>query len=307
MSGQTSVLGLDVGGSKTRAVLARGGAVVDEVTVGGANLTSGGADAAQRALDDVSTSLRLHDTEIGAVCAGAAGADSVEALTEFEQRIRQRFPTAEVAVVHDTRIVLAAAGLETGAVCIAGTGSACWGRGGDGAEARAGGWGYLLADTGSGYGVARDAVQHALHEVDTAQRPSLLSLRLAEACGVDRPWQLLREFYRNQDRSYWAQLAGVVFSLAEDGDASSRAIVTTSAQALVDQLAVVLGRLGLRGPVVLAGGLLVHQPLLAHEVRSRLAARGVADVRVLEVEPVTGALRLAELMLVDHPRQVAAS
>ncbi|MEO7746102.1 MAG: BadF/BadG/BcrA/BcrD ATPase family protein [Actinomycetota bacterium] len=306
MTVPSAVLGLDVGGSKTRAVLSRGGVVTGEVTVGGANLTSGGADAAQRAIDDVVTALGLDAAAVAAVCAGAAGADSAEALTGFEQLIRRRFPAAEVTVVHDTRIVLAAAGLQTGAVCIAGTGSACWGRREDGVEARAGGWGYLLADTGSGYAVARDAVQQALREVDTAQESSVLSTRLAQACGVDQPWQLLRAFYLTQDRSYWAQRAAVVFTVADEGDVAAQRIVAVAADALVDLLTVVLDRLGLPGPVVLAGGLLVHQRLLADEVGRRLAARGVADVGVLDVEPVRGALRLAEA-LVDRPRQVAAS
>jgi len=257
-------------------------------------------------MDDVTAALGLDAASVAAVCAGAAGADSLEALTGFEQLIRRRFPAAAVTVVHDTRIVLAAAGLQTGAVCIAGTGSACWGRREDGVEARAGGWGYLLADTGSGYGVARDAVQQALREVDTAQDPSALSTRLAQACGVNQPWQLLRAFYLTQDRSYWAQRAAVVFSAADEGDVAAQRIVAVAADALVDLLTVVLDRLGTPGPVVLAGGLLVHQRLLADEVGRRLAQRGVADVRVLDVEPVQGALRLAEA-LVARPRQVAVS
>ena len=58
--------------------------------------------------------------------------------------------------------ILAAAGLDEGIALIAGTGSVAWGRDRTGRSARAGGWGYLLGDEGSGYAVVRETVRHAL-------------------------------------------------------------------------------------------------------------------------------------------------
>lgn len=51
--------------------------------------------------------------------------------------------------MHDTQLLLAAAGRDEGVALISGTGSVAWGRRRDGVHARAGGWGYLHGDEGS--------------------------------------------------------------------------------------------------------------------------------------------------------------
>jgi hypothetical protein len=49
--------------------------------------------------------------------------------------------------------------------------------------------------------------------------------------------------------------------------------------------------------VVLAGGLAVHQPALQKAVRTRLTEQQFTDVRVLAVDPVRGAVELAQRLL----------
>ena len=73
----TAVLGLDIGGSTTRAVRAEDGRCVAEARAGSANIRSVGADEAGRQLDAVLAGLRTDD--VAAVCAGAAGGDSAPA------------------------------------------------------------------------------------------------------------------------------------------------------------------------------------------------------------------------------------
>jgi hypothetical protein len=51
--------------------------------------------------------------------------------------------------------------------------------------------------------------------------------------------------------------------------------------------------LGIDGPVVLAGGLLLNQPMLEGAVREAVGS----ECRRLEEPPVAGAVRLAELEL----------
>jgi N-acetylglucosamine kinase-like BadF-type ATPase len=195
--------------------------------------------------------------------------------------------------------VLAAAGVESGVVLISGTGSVAWGLGAGGEKARAGGWGHLLGDEGSGFGIAREAVRHALTEMDRERPPDRLTGSLLLACDLSRPDQLLDLFYDNSSRRDWADRARVVFELAEVGDPASTRIVDEAAAALAELVEVVTGRISLLGPVVMAGGLMMHQALLQSEVRRRLGKRGIADVRLLDAEPVVGAVRLAE-RLVQH-------
>jgi glucosamine kinase len=289
------IVGLDVGGSKTHAVLADGTGVLAETVVGSANIASVGVREATRQL---SAALdQLGATEIDGVCAGAAGADSPEQRDQLAALIGGLLPTARVEVVHDARLLLAAAGLDTGIALISGTGSVAWGATPDGRSWRAGGWGYLLGDEGSGYGVARAAVQHVLGLLDRAAPPDRLTAALVEGCGLTGPQQLQERFYANPERRHWAQQAGLVFALAADGDPAAVRIADDAAGALAALVATVAGVLGSTGPLVCAGGLITHQPSLLARLRAGLAAdsttAGITDIRLLDRDPVHGAVRLA--------------
>src|SRR5260370_22619771 len=99
-------------------------------------------------------------------------------------------------------------------------------------------------------------------------------------------------FVRGLDeRGEWAALAGVVFEVARE-DAGASALVERAASALCDLVDSVRTRLSLDGPLVLAGGQLLNQPLLEEAVRRRVGA-----ATRLEEPPVAGAVRLAELSL----------
>ncbi|WP_251036840.1 N-acetylglucosamine kinase [Arthrobacter sp. ISL-28] len=309
------VLGLDIGGSKTHAILARnavnhkaddGAQRVSEVSVGSANITSVGEPAASAALDELAIRLGVGTREshgIHTVCAGAAGADTAGSRERLAALLSRRFPGARIQVVHDTRIILAAAGLDAGTVLISGTGSAAWARNVEGSEARAGGWGFLLGDEGSGYAITRSAVRNALAEHDRGQPAGPLSASILEETGAAEPPALLDLFYRNPERRYWASLAGAVFADAALGDGSSTAIVEDAAEQLASLAVTVNQRLGTVGgtaatgtaalPVLMAGGMLVNQPALAGRVRKLLERRGLTDIRVLDCAPAWGAVQLA--------------
>lgn len=290
-------LGIDIGGSKTQVLLARDGVILSDVRGPSANPASVGLSAASRRLRTLLTEVADRSVDLGevtSVCAGAAGADSPEQEARIAAVLTGILPSAEIRVVHDAELLLAAAGTSTGIALIAGTGSVAWGRGADGREARAGGWGYLLGDDGSGYGVARAAVRHALTRLDTGVAPDLLSTRLTAACGLERPALLLDHFYARSERRYWAERSRTVFELAESDDPAAYGIVAGAARALATLVELVSLRIAVAGPVVLAGGVLVHQPLVRRLLTDRLAGLGITDLRLLDADPALGAVRLAE-------------
>lgn len=285
------VLGLDVGGSKTHAILSDGERVLAEVLAGSANPASVGVEEAARQLRSVFE--RIGDAPLAAIIAGVAGADTAPAALRFRELLAIHRPGARVSVVHDSELLLATAGVGAGIAVISGTGSVGWARDEQGCTARAGGWGYLLGDEGSGYWVTRMAMRHALERVDQGEPADLLSQQLASDCGLQGPGELLDHFTANPERRFWASRARVVFELAHDGDPTACAIVSGAADHLAFFATSAGGRLGLTGPVVLAGGQLVHQPLLQRAVGERLEARGYGDIRVLDRDPVHGAVDLA--------------
>ncbi|MCX8562742.1 ATPase [Mycolicibacterium mucogenicum] len=291
-----TVIGLDIGGSKTQAVRVENGTVVAEALAGSANISSVGVEEAGRQLDVILD--RLSAKGIQAVCAGAAGVETPAGEARLRDLLAQRLPCARVRVVHDSQLILAAAGVRDGIAVISGTGSVAFGRRGD-RQSRAGGWGYLLGDEGSGYWMAREAVRRSIARIDGGAPADRLGQQLAADCGLQFPGQLLDHFYAQPDRRYWAGRARVVFELASDGDRVSRQIIDEAGAALAE-LAVSVGtRLDFTGPVVLAGGLAVHQPALQKVVRQRLTEQQFTDVRVLAVDPVRGAVELAQRLLPD--------
>ena len=70
---------------------------------------------------------------------------------------------------------------------VAGTGSICCGRNAEGDTLRAGGWGHLIGDEGSGYAIGRDVIKAVSHLWDGYGAPTCLAELLAEqaAAGGD--------------------------------------------------------------------------------------------------------------------------
>ncbi len=146
----TTVLGLDIGGTGTRARLVRDGAVLAEAEGGSASLTAAGRQQAETALTAILGQLGLSEASLDAVCAGSAGSGSVDMLAFLTGRFAPLTRTGIVIVVNDVALILPAAGVGDGIAVVAGTGSNCIGRHSS-RECAVGGWGWLLGDEGSGY------------------------------------------------------------------------------------------------------------------------------------------------------------
>lgn len=281
------VVGLDIGGTGTRAVAWSEGAGPVEATGGAGNPAGIGLEAAREHLHAVIAEL-VDGASVDALCAGAAGADGAWANEQLTNLLSELVPGARVRVVNDGELPLAAAGFSAGVVLIAGTGSVVFGRAANGEEARAGGWGHLLGDEGSGYGTVRETIRSMLLARDEARPLSPVHAALLQATGCEDPLDLLHRFHEHKEPDRWAAFSGVVFDAAE-ADPEALRIIDEGAAELAAQAQRVRDRLDPALPVVLAGGLLLGQPLLESAVRRRL---GGTVVR-LEARPVDGALRLA--------------
>ena len=226
-----------------------------------------------------------------ACCAGSAGAEVPAGRERLERILSALLPDCRITVVHDARLVLAAAGVESGIALISGTGSVAYGRDGAGREARAGGWGWLVGDDGSAAWLAREAAREVMLRSDSGQPLGSLGASLLSAVKARGTTDLMGRLNGLNEPREWAALAGVVFEAATD-DAGAASLIERTASALGDLVGLVRKQLSLDGPLVLAGGQLLNQPLLESAVRNRL---GTA-IRLRE-QPVAGAVRLAELSL----------
>jgi N-acetylglucosamine kinase-like BadF-type ATPase len=286
-----AVIGLDIGGTKTRGVRFEDGSVVADDSVGSSNVQNVTREEAARHLAELFG--RIGGGTVARVYAGAGGIDTDADAEALAALIAPHVPGARITVVHDSRLLLAAGGASTGVAVIGGTGSAAWGRNESGEEARAGGWGYLLGDEGSGYWLGREAVRHSLRRMNQGLEPDELTTALLASCGTDDPNKLIALFHSPETgRRYWAEKARLVVAAAAAGHPASQELVDQAGRDLAGLAEQTVRQLGLDGPVILGGGLGMHVPRLQASFRSALAAAGITDVRILEQDPVFGVLQL---------------
>jgi glucosamine kinase len=283
-----ALLGLDIGGSSSRARLVEDGRIVAEAEGPGANVAALRPRVVESRLRALLADLSV--TPI-ACCAGSAGAEVPGGRERLERILSELLPDCRITVVHDARLVLAAAGFESGIALISGTGSVAYGRDSGGHEARAGGWGWLIGDDGSAAWLAREAAREVMLRSDSGAPLGRLGTSMLSAVKARGITDLMGRLNGLSEPREWAALAGVVFEAATD-DAGAASLIERTASALGDLVGLVRKQLALDGPLVLAGGQLLNQPRLESAVRERL---GVATR--LQEPPVAGAVRLAELSL----------
>ncbi len=195
-------------------------------------------------------------------------------------------------MVHDARLVLAAAAVDEGIALVAGTGSVAYGHTRDGREAKRGGWGWMIGDEGGGVWITREATRKVLGRADAGAPLGTLGDALLFACHARDPRQLTAALHSRHEPMEWAGVASSVFDTA-DSDPGAEEIIRRAAMELGTLVREVRQSLAVDGPVVLAGGLLLNQPRLEAAVREELASPCVR----LERPPVEGALLLAEELL----------
>ena len=295
------VLGIDAGGTKTVCLLADDqGNVVAEARGGGASLQAAGELEVEKVLHEVmDAAVGDRDVRPAAICLGIAGVDRPGDTATVRGIMRRIGFKAQTLVVNDALVALVAgAGDAPGVVVVAGTGSIAYGRDGSGRAARAGGWGYLLGDEGGGFWIGRAALTAIVRQFDGRGPATLLTPMILDHLGLSTPNELIHEiYYRDVHRHIIADIAGLVQSAMDQRDAIAAEILARAGSELASAAASVISRLEMRGdafPTVLAGGIFRGVPWLVGDVTRRLSeAAPRTHVRPLDVEPATGAVRLA--------------
>ncbi|HEY7011495.1 MAG TPA: BadF/BadG/BcrA/BcrD ATPase family protein [Streptosporangiaceae bacterium] len=289
----SSLLGLDIGGTRSRAQLCVDGEVVAYSTAPSASLVAVGQSSAEAALTDLLAALPLEQGHpLDAICVGAAGASVPSARQFLTDHLAPLTRAGALLIVRDAMLVLPAAGLDAGIALICGTGSVAVGSY-LGREAQSGGWGYLLGDEGSGYWMVRAALRALLARRDGSAPLGELGDRLLAATGAHHIGALHELFYTRPHPRHWASFAPLVLDSA---DPAATTIMAEAAAALAGLATSAAERLGAPPalPVVLAGGLFGHTEFEATVRIVIEAARPGSDIRTLTEPPVSGAVRLAQ-------------
>ncbi len=189
---------------------------------------------------------------------------------------------------------------ENAITLIAGTGSIALAHRSDGHSARAGGWGYLLGDAGSGFWIGLSALKLICVRHDRGEALTSLDRELLDKLQLKEPTQLITWIYQSTvPRSQIAQLAPTILRYrAEDEDAAR--IGKETGEAWKELVATAAKRTGLYDGfgLALAGGIPNHCPDLVDEFVERLRKEGILATSHWIVEsPVLGCLAIAASLI----------
>jgi len=303
----TTVIGIDGGGTKTRALLAdENGEQIAEAVGAGSAVKPGdierSAGIIAGVVRDVLETGERADQKPRVLCVGVAGVGrEPEREALLESLVAQQLAD-EVVVQPDYAIALEDAfGEGAGVLLIAGTGSMAFGRGPAGATARCGGWGPVFGDEGSGAWIGRRALSVVSAAADGREPETALTGAVLTAAEVAEPSDLIR-WASSATPAQLATLAPVVLSVADSGDLRANSIVSMA----IEELALHLRSLARQlfaderasVPVALTGGMLRKGGSFRKRLEHRLkGAVPGARIHGEEIDAARGAVRSAVRLL----------
>ncbi len=202
-----------------------------------------------------------------------------------------------LTVEHDTRGALAGAFAGgAGVIVMAGTGSVACGENGTGSFVRIGGRGYLFADEGSAFAIARQAVTLAMRRADRVTGQDALQAALLIHFKRAAIEAIIEDVYANViSRERLASFAAKVAALAERREPTAQAIMDSAAADLAELAEATAKRLALDKPfnVSYSGGVFKSRRLLAGFAANLAQRLPHATVVAPRFGPDLGALLLA--------------
>jgi glucosamine kinase len=237
------VLGIDGGGTRTRASIVEGDRVLAFAEHGSIKRLRVGAALAEQNLRALLAEVykQAGVKSVQAASAGVASA-TMPGVPEWINAVFADFGVECSEVVGDEVIALDAAFKGgAGILQIAGTGTNCIGRAPDGGREAAGGWSSRLGDEGSGYWIGLHAVRRALNAYDREEPTRVLDVvgKIWSTKGIDE----LVNLGDSTPGPDFAALAPAISQLAEEGDPVAVSVLDHAARDLVSFVLLVRDKL----------------------------------------------------------------
>ncbi len=295
------VIGIDGGGTKTRALLATpDGDILAEANTGPSNPQIVGFDRAAHSIFNlvreccgkISQPVKL----VKSVVAGIGGIGRSEDKSQLIEALKSvSIYTKNIQLEHDARIALEAAlPWRPGIVLISGTGSIAFYRTKDNLFLRSGGWGRVLGDDGSGYDLSREALRAVMLAYEERGKTTVLTDKVLKFFNIGMPDHLISAIKRiNGDI---APIAPLILESAQENDTVALEILENGANELVMLIQTLINQHAPEGKITLAfeGGLLDKDNVYSSLVRRKLKEKFPSlYVQKPKFPPVYGALILA--------------
>jgi len=299
------VLGIDGGGTRTRASIVSGERVLAFAESASIKRLRVGAEVAEANLRALLTDV-YRQAGVNAVAAASIGvaSASMPGIKEWIARVLEEYGAARIEIVGDEVIALDAAFHGgPGILQIAGTGTNTIGRAPDGSRECAGGYSSRLGDEGSGYWIGLHSVRRALNAHDR-EEPTQVLTRVGQIWGTPTLEALVNHGDSTPGPDF-AALAPAINELAEAGDPVALGVLNQAAADLVDFVLLVREKLrrkhGIAAevPVAWTGGVVEKMRIVREGFFSGLKAAApempVATEGVIALEgALWRARRLAE-------------
>ena len=304
------LIGLDCGATKTECAVADVKGNILHITKGNqANLLVTGIN---KAADNILSLLNgcvqeygIPYSDIEKIVIGAAGAGRKEDAEKLKQSligsaILQGITFKSLMVVSDAQIALKGAFPNTpGCILIAGTGSIIYGKDESDNFYRAGGFGRILGDEGSGYSIGKRALQEAAKFFDGRKEQSLIIDLLSEKHSINTSDDLITKVYgENFDI---ASIAELVLIAAADGDKIALEILDKESEELTGLIRTMMNKMKVNElSVSFSGSLIANKNVYSDMLRDKIKT-SLPSVKIIKAEysPVEGAILMAKEMLSD--------
>ncbi|HUQ49265.1 MAG TPA: BadF/BadG/BcrA/BcrD ATPase family protein [Terriglobales bacterium] len=292
-------LGIDGGGTKTECAVGDPMAVLGRFTAGTSKIHRVGKEAAtnslRAAIQGALYAAKCEAQDVEHTCVGISGASQPE-VRQWLADVMKDFVSGGLTIVGDNIIAHESAFKGgPGVLVIAGTGSIAYGRNERGETARAGGWGPVVSDEGSGDWIGRAATASSLRSLDTGQNTSMMG-KILTAWGVATREDVIR-IVNSFPPPNFAALFPPVLAAAESGDLLAKEVLTRAGAELATLAKIVIrklwpGDMPLR--VAGSGGVIRNsaqiRQVMSHSIR---AERPTFTWDETVIDPILGALFLA--------------
>jgi N-acetylglucosamine kinase-like BadF-type ATPase len=263
----------------------------------------------------IQQSLITPDTisnRISIACLSLAGVGRTEEQFEVRSWANKRKLANQTIVVNDVEPLRFAAMYESQqsdllltkdpnweqcVTLVVGTGSIACGMNRVGESIRAGGWGYLLGDQGSGFAMGLAGLQSICEAHDRGELLTPFHVALLDFLRLSKPSELVGFLYRNPiPRAEVAELSKVVLAHA-DNDPAAFQIRCQSIDAMSRLVGITLQRLDLSHQnysLALSGGILTNNAVMVDNLLASLHHQHQApQIWHLVQQPIHGSLLMA--------------
>jgi N-acetylglucosamine kinase-like BadF-type ATPase len=241
------------------------------------------------------SSKKIGLKNIAYIVAGISGARNEKDRVKLAKKIASVLKFKNISIYPDTAIAFAAIFSHFDTNCgilIAGTGSVLYYVNNRGLIERYGGWGRLIGDEGSGYWIAREALNRLTLSFDGKGRKTKLEQVLNEKFGINKDNIIKRVYHNNFDI---ARLTKHVFDCADAGDKVSIEIIREAAEKLSDHF---ISLKKIKSEIALCGSLFSEEKLL-EKYLLKIVKKKFPNIRFIKPKqkPVWGAVEIGKKLI----------